>query len=571
MKAYHVVQNPHSGETTIETPLDGALLLECPMINKGSAFTEAERQELGLLGLLPPHVASIEEQLVRTYENYRQKPNAQERHVFLTSLQDRNEALFYRLLSEHLPEMLPMVYAPVIGITAQHYSHSYRRPRGLYIAYPQRDAIEAILRNAPTDDIRAIVVTDGEHVVGLGDMGVGGMEIAVGKLTLYTLCAGIHPAHTLPIHLDVGTDNQALLDDPLYLGWRHERVRGPEYDAFIELFVDAVTRVFPNAILQWEDFARPNARRLLDRYRDRICSFNDDIQGTGAATLAGVLAGLAHTGNTIAEQRVVIAGAGAVASGVADMLAAAMIQAGVAPDEARAAIWLIDSHGPLHQGRSDLDATKQQYAQPLGSAVKYRLARPVGTSLAEVVQQLQPTMLIGASGQSGLFTREVVESIAGKVERPLIFPLSSPLARAEAVPGHLLEWTNGRAVVVTSTSLPDVVYRNDAVTPSQLSSLFIFPGVALGAIAAGARRITEPMLVAAAQALSHFAPLNTRATAPLYPTIANVREVARAVGIAVATAAEQAGVSTASGNSSAAERVDARMWQPAYNQIRHVE
>ena len=568
MKPYRVVRDPRSGETTLETTLGGAMLLECPMMNKGSAFTDDERRELGLLGLLPPHVASIEEQLARTYENYRQKSSAQERHVFLTSLQDRNEALFYRLLSEHLPEMLPMVYAPVIGITARHYSHSYRRPRGLYIAYPQRDAIETILRSAPTDDVRAIVVTDGEHVVGLGDMGIGGMEIAVGKLTLYTLAAGIHPANTLPIHLDVGTDNQALLDDPLYLGWRHERVRGPDYDAFVAAFVEAVAHVFPNALLQWEDFARPNARRLLDRYRDRLPSFNDDIQGTGAAALAGVLAGLAHSGGTLAEQRVVIAGAGAVAGGVADLLASAMLSAGAAPDQARAAIWLADSHGPLHDGRTDLDASKQPYAQSLGSAVKYRLARPGGAALLDLVQQTKPTILIGASGQGGLFTREVVSAVANNAERPIIFPLSSPLARSEAAPAQLLEWSGGRALVATSNPQPEVPYRAGAVPASQLSSLFIFPGVALGAIASGARRITNPMLVAAAQALSRFAPLHSHAAAPLFPPVSSVRDVAQAVGVAVAAAAEQTGVAT---NGGSAERVDALMWQPGYNRIRRVD
>ena len=474
MKAYRVVRDPQTAEEIFETPLDGSLMLECPMLNKGSAFTEQERGELGLLGLLPPHIATMDEQLVRTYENYQQKTSAQERHIFLTSLQDRNETLFYRLLSEHIAEMLPMVYTPVIGITAQHYSHIYRRPRGLYIAYPQCDAIEVMLRNAPCDDVRAIVVTDGERVVGLGDLGIGGMGIPVGKLTLYTLCAGIHPATTLPIHLDAGTDNQALLDDPLYLGWRHERIRGPKYDAFIAAFVEAVARVYPHALVQWEDFSRQNARWLLDRYRDQLCSFNDDIQGSGAAALAGLLAALARTGALLSDQRVVILGAGTVASGVCDMLTAAMIAEGATAAAAKAAIWLIDSHGPVHDGRADLDPFKKAYAQPLARAVEFHLARPSGTTLLDVVRQVRPTMLIGASAQPGAFNEAIVREMADRVDRPIIFPLSSPASRCEATPIQLLSWTDGRALVASSNPLPELVFQGRAVHVGQCSSVLIF-------------------------------------------------------------------------------------------------
>src|SRR6266542_3596798 len=408
MKAYQVVRDPQTNQEIFETPLDGSLMLESPMLNKGSAFTEEERRNLGLQGLLPSHVATMDEQLVSTYENYLQKTSAQERHIFLASLQDRNETLFYRLLSEHITEMLPMIYTPVVGITAQHYSHIYRRPRGLFISYPQREAIEAMLRNAPYADVRAIVVTDGERVLGLGDLGVGGMEISVGKLSLYSLCAGIHPAHTLPIHLDVGTDNQALLDDPLYLGWRHERVRGSEYDSFIEHFVTAVKRVFPEALLQWEDFAKQNARRLLDQYRDQICSFNDDIQGTGAVALAGLLTATAANQFRLRDQRIVILGAGSAATGICEQIVAAMIDEGSSTAEAKAAIWLVDSHGLVHDGRMDLDPFKRVFAQPLERAVDFHLARPSGVTLGDVVRQIRPTILIGAAAQPGAFTESTV-------------------------------------------------------------------------------------------------------------------------------------------------------------------
>src|SRR6266498_4163862 len=341
MIAFRTIQDAQTGEKIVEIPLTGYLLLECTMFNKGSAFPEDERKEFDLLGLLPPHIATMEEQLVRTYDNYQQKTTAQERYIFLTSLQDRNETLFYRLLQEHITEMLPIIYTPIVGIASQHYSHIYRRARGLYISYPYRESIEAMLRSVPYADVRAIVATDGERILGLGDLGIGGMGIPIGKLSLYTLCAGIHPATTLPIMLDLGTDNQELLNDPLYLGWRHERVRGTEYDAFVEAFM----HVFPDVLLQWEDFAKNNARPLLDRYRDRLCTFNDDIQGTGAVTLAGLLATMRVAGTQLRKQRITILGAGSSAIGIADQIVAGMCREGASEQEARSALWLVDSRG----------------------------------------------------------------------------------------------------------------------------------------------------------------------------------------------------------------------------------
>ena len=507
---------------------------------------------------------------MRTYDNYQQKTTAQERYIFLTSLQDRNETLFYRLLSEHIAEMLPMIYTPVVGITAQHYSHIYRRPRGLFISYPHRDAIEEMLSNAPYHDVRAIVVTDGERVLGLGDLGIGGMEISVGKLTLYSLCAGIHPAQTLPIHLDVGTDNQTLLDDPLYLGWRHERVRGPAYDEFIEPFVAAVTRVFPNALLQWEDFAKHNARRLLDRYRDQLCSFNDDIQGTGAVALAGLLAATAATHARLSDQRIVLLGAGSAATGICDQIVAAMLSEGCSASEAKAAIWLVDSHGPVHDGRLDLDPTKRMYAQPLDRAVEFHLARPGGATLADVVRQVRPTILIGTAAQPGTFTEAIVREMARHVDRPIIFPLSNPTSHCEATPADLLAWTEGRALVATGSPFPDVVFHGRTLHISQCNNVLIFPGVGLGVLAARARRVTDQMFVAAARTLSELSPLRRAGGGELFPPITEARAISRQIALAVAAEAQRAGVAEPCSAEELEQRIDATIWSPRYARIRKI-
>ncbi len=567
MIAFRTIQDAQTGEKIVEIPLTGYLLLECPMFNKGSAFPEDERKEFDLLGLLPPHIATMEEQLVRTYDNYQQKTTAQERYIFLTSLQDRNETLFYRLLQEHITEMLPIIYTPIVGIASQHYSHIYRRARGLYISYPYRESIEAMLRSVPYADVRAIVATDGERILGLGDLGIGGMGIPIGKLSLYTLCAGIHPATTLPIMLDLGTDNQELLNDPLYLGWRHERVRGTEYDAFVEAFVQAVMHVFPDVLLQWEDFAKNNARPLLDRYRDRLCTFNDDIQGTGAVTLAGLLAATAVTGAQLSDQRIVILGAGSAATGICEQIVAAMVREGRTVDEATAAIWLVDSHGPVHEGRMDLDPGKRAFAQPLERAVAYHLARPNGVTLADVVRQVRPTILIGAAAQPGAFTEPLVREMAQHAERPIIFPLSNPTSKGEAAPADLIAWTEGRALVATGSPFPDVRFGGRVFHNSQCNNVFIFPGVGLGVIAAGARRVTDAMFVVAARALSELSPARQDPTASLYPPLEQVRQVSRKVALVVGAEAQRAGLAEPTSPEELARRVDAAMWTPKYPRL----
>ena len=548
----------------MEVSASGYQLLDTPRLNKGSAFTEEERREFGLLGLLPSQVSTVEQQLARTYENYRRKESDLERYVFLVSLQDRNETLFYRLLQEHITEMMPIIYTPTVGAGCQSYSHLFRRPRGLYISYPQRDEIDAILDNGPTKEPSVIVVTDGGRILGLGDLGVGGMGIPVGKLSLYTLCAGFHPRATLPILLDVGTDNRELLEDPLYLGWRHERVRGAEYDEFVEAFVRAVMRKFPNVLLQWEDFAKGNAARLLERYRDRLCTFNDDIQGTGAVTLAGLLAATRLAGAKLGAQRIVLLGAGSAAHGISDQIVAAMTGEGLTPSGARAQLWLLDSRGLIHTGRSGLDSFKERYAQPCELMAGWQLERPGAPTLLEVVKHVRPTVLIGTSAQPGSFDEEVVREMARHVERPVIFPLSNPTSKSEAIPRDLVEWTEGRALVATGSPFPDVEYGGRSIRVGQCNNSFIFPGVGLGVLASGARRVTDAMFVAAARALAELSPALSHEGAPLYPRLETVREVSRLVALAVGREAQRVGLVAPLAPGVLEGRVEEMMWTPHY-------
>jgi malate dehydrogenase (oxaloacetate-decarboxylating) len=551
----------------LEVSFTGQTLLEHPLLNKGSSFPEDERRAFHLLGLLPPHIAPPGVQLQRTYENYRRKDDDLERYIFLASLQDRNEVLFYRLLSEHIREMSPIVYTPVVGLACQNYSHIYRRPRGLYVSYPYRDDMDTLLHNVPNTEVRVIVVTDGERILGLGDLGVGGMGIPIGKLALYTLCAGIHPATTLPVVLDVGTDNQALLADPLYLGWHHERVRGADYDAFVDRFVQAVRRHFPDALLQWEDFAKSNARRLLERYRDQICTFNDDIQGTGAVTLAGLLVAVDLTRSTLGQQRIVILGAGSAATGIAGQITAAMQSEGSLLDEARRAIWLIDSHGLVHSGRGDLEAEKALYTQPLERLANWPIAASQMIGLPEVVEQVHPTILIGTAAQAGVFTEPIIREMARHVERPIIFPLSNPTSKSEAVPQDVMEWTEGRALIATGSPFPDVTYQGQMIAIGQCNNMFIFPGVGLGVLAAQARHVTNEMFVAAARALSACSPAHSDPTASLYPLVEDVLDVARRVAIAVGLAAQQSGVAEYTSQEELERRIARKMWEPHYARL----
>jgi malate dehydrogenase (oxaloacetate-decarboxylating) len=558
-----VVTN-HS-EALIETSLTGQRLLDNPLLNKGSAFSRDERREFDLLGLLPAHSSTVEEQLARTYENYQRKETDLERYVFLTALQDRNETLFYRLLLEHISEMTPIIYTPTVGEGCRQYSHLFRRPRGLYVSYPNRDEISVLLDNAPSETVEVIVVTDGERILGLGDLGVGGMGIPIGKLSLYSLCAGIHPAATLPIMLDVGTDNRELLDDPLYLGWRHPRVRGQEYDDFIEAFVAAVGQKFPRVLLQWEDFSKHNAARLLERYRDRLCTFNDDIQGTGAVTVAGLLAAMKLLDSKLGEQRILILGAGSSAIGISDQIVAAMLQEGYSAHDAKQKLWLVDSKGLVHTGRTNLEDSKRRYAQPIE---RMGGLDPAGFSFFDVVRKAQPTILIGTSGQHGAFSEEIIREMAKHVERPVILPLSNPTSKSEATPSELLQWTEGRALIATGSPFQPTGYAGRLIKVGQCNNVFIFPGVGLGVIASGANRVTDAMFSAAARVLSEFSPALTDPDAPLYPPLESVREISRKVAVAVGIEAQQAGLAEITSLDELEQNVRDKMWRPHYVLLR---
>src|SRR5581483_3558960 len=565
---YAMKRDEKTGEEFAEVYLSGQMLLDYPLLNKGTGFTDEERHALGLTGLLPPHVSTIENQVERRYKNFVEKATPLEKYIYLVALQDRNETLFYRLLQEHISEMTPIIYTPVVGQACQTYSHNYRSPRGLYISYPQIEEIDQILKNAPVPNVEVIVVTDGERILGLGDLGVGGMGIPIGKLSLYTLCAGIHPSTTLPILLDAGTNNQELRNDPLYLGWQHERVRGQQYDDFIDAFVKGVKRVFPNVLLQWEDFSKNNAARLLGRYRDELCTFNDDIQGTGAVTLAGLLAATAVTGSKMSEQTVVSLGAGSAANGITEQIVTAMQQDGLSEAEARSRIWLVDSHGLVHSGDKQSEVFKQRYAKPVESLSSWKTEKPGQYSLLDVVKNAHPTILIGTAAQPGSFSEAVVREMAKQNERPIIFPLSNPTSKSEAIPEDIISWSEGRALVATGSPFPPVRFGDREITIGQCNNAFIFPGVGLGVISAKARRVTNAMFVAAARALSEFSPARRDPAASLYPALEQVREVSRAVAMAVGTEAMRSGLSECSNTADLEQRIQTKMWSLNYVKMR---
>ncbi|HTT15322.1 MAG TPA: NAD-dependent malic enzyme [Thermoplasmata archaeon] len=542
----------------------GPELLYAPLLNKGTAFTDEERTLFGLHGLLPPHVETLDEQVQRAYHAFGRKTDDLERHIYLRALQDTNEVLFYRLLLDHLEEMMPVVYTPVVAQGCQEFSHIYRRPRGLFLPYPLRDSIPQLLQNRPTDRVDVIVVTDGERILGIGDQGAGGLGIPIGKLSLYTLIGGIRPERTLPIVLDVGTNNAERLRDPEYLGWRHPRVRGAEYDAFIDAFVRAVDEELPGVCLQWEDFAVEHARPILERYRDRRLTFNDDIQGTGAVTLAAVQSAVVASGSTLSEQRFVLLGAGSAGIGVADYLRAALVAGGLSDAEARRRFWLVNSRGLLHDARSDLSAEQRAFARPARELAEAGDSPTAPIGLARVVDVARPTVLIGLSTVGGAFSESIVRAMARTVPRPIIFPLSNPTARAEAVPDDLLRWTDGRALVATGSPFAPVARDGGVVPIAQCNNVYIFPALGLGVLASRARRVTDRMLLAAAQALAECAPIQRDPSGPLLPPVAELRAVALRVAVAVGRMAQAEGVAPKTTEGELARRVRAERWTPVY-------
>jgi len=542
----------------------GMDLLNRQLLNKGTAFTEEERRQFGLDGLLPPHFESLEEQVVRAYEAYKRKDDDLERHIYLRALQDTNEVLFYRLLLDHIEEMTPMVYTPVVALACQQFSHIYRRPRGLFISYPMRDSVPALLRNRPNPDVDVIVVTDGERILGIGDQGAGGLGIPIGKLSLYTLIGGIRPERTLPIVLDVGTNNQERLNDPEYLGWRHERITGQAYFDFVDQFVQAVKQELPGTCLQWEDFATPHARPILQHYHDELLTFNDDIQGTAAVALGAILGAVKVTGKSLKDQQIVMFGAGSAGIGVADGLRAAIKGEGLSEEEARSHFWVIDKGGLLHSGRKDLTPEQSVYAQPEERVSGWPRTSNGQIGLADVIGKIEATVLIGLSTVGGAFSEAIVREMARKVERPIIFPLSNPTSKSEAKAEDLIRWTDGRALVATGSPFAPVSYGGRTIPIAQCNNVFIFPAMGLGLVASRARRVTNAMMLAAARALGANSPALKDSSASLLPRLTDIRRVAAEIALAVGVEAQKEGLAPKTTEDELRQRVSAAQWTPAY-------
>jgi malate dehydrogenase (oxaloacetate-decarboxylating) len=552
------------------TTLRGRQVLADPRINKGTAFSDDERRELGVTGLIPSGHITLDGQVSRVYAQYQNQTTDLARNVLLNEVRDRNEVLYYQLLTRHLTEMLPIVYTPTVGQAIEQYSHEYRRPRGVYLSVDEPGLIETSLQAAGLSpgEVDLVVATDAGAILGIGDWGVGGIGIAVGKLAVYTAAAGIDPNRALPVMLDVGTDRQSLLDDPLYIGNRRPRAGEAEYDRFLDAFVTAVGKLFPGALLHWEDIGVSNARRLLDRYRYQTLSFNDDIQGTGAVNLAAVLAAARATGVGLAEHRIVIFGAGTAGTGIADQLTAAMLAGGLAEDQARARFWAIDRAGLLTTATAGLGPAQRRYARPEAEVAGWLRDEPTGgAGLAEVVRRVHPTILIGTSTRAGAFTEPVVRDMAAHCARPVILPMSNPTSLSEALPADLIRWTDGRALVATGSPFPPVDYRGVRYVIGQANNALIFPGLGLGVIAARATQVTDNMLAAAAHALSELVGIATPG-APLLPEIEALRETSVAVAAAVARAAVADGVAGASLDAGSREHVRSLMWEPVYRPVR---
>jgi malate dehydrogenase (oxaloacetate-decarboxylating) len=557
-------------ERTIATAMSGYELLNDPLLNKGTAFTEAERDEFDLHGLLPPYVTNLDPQVERRLDAFRALGTDLQKYVFLRGTQDTNETLFYALLTRHIEELMPIVYTPTVGLGCQQFSRIFRKPRGLFLSFPLKDRIHRILSNPRFDGVEVIVVSDGERILGLGDQGAGGMGIPIGKLSLYTACAGLHPSTTLPILLDVGTDNRELLADPLYIGWRHERIRGEAYDDFVATFVDAVRTRWPHVLLHWEDFAFRNANRLLAQYRDRFCSYNDDIQGTAAIAVGAILSAINITGVPLTEQRIAVLGAGSAGTGISALLLRAMIDAGLAEKEARSRFYLVDRDGLLVEGMTGLQSFQTLFAQSPDRVAAWKLPSADRIGLSEVVANAHPTVLIGTSGQAHAFSEAVVRAMAAHVRQPVIFPLSNPTERSEATPDQIIPWTEGRAVIGTGSPFPPVTRNGHPFRIDQTNNAYVYPGVGLGAIAVQARYISEGMFLAAARTIAELSPAKYDPQANLLPPLAELRKISLQVAIAVAKQAESEGLAHPVPDQDLPAAVRSMMWEPLYATYRRL-
>jgi malate dehydrogenase (oxaloacetate-decarboxylating) len=570
-------RNPLSTDSSTSQPGHGAVrtsrsgfdLLLNPALNKGTAFTDAERDTFALHGLLPPHIGTLDDQRERRMRAFGALPTPFAKYAFMRDLQDTTETLFYSLIAHHTEEMLPIVYTPAVGEGCQRFSEIWRKPRGLFLSYPNKDRIEQILAHPRYDHIRCIVVSDGERILGLGDQGAGGMGIPIGKMALYTALGGIPPEHCLPVLLDVGTDNEALLHEPIYIGWQHQRIRGQEYDDFVEAFVSAVERRWPHILLQWEDFAGVNAARLLDRYRDRLCTFNDDIQGTAAVTTATLLAAVNATGIPLREQTIAMFGAGSAGIGIIDLLVAAMKEEGLTEAGARRRIYAFNRYGLLVEGAEGIRESQAPLVRSREDVAGWKLSVTGPISLLDVARNAGITVLAGVSAQAGAFTEEIVREMAKHTNRPVIFPLSNPTSKSEAMPADLLRWTDGRALVGTGSPFAPVDVGGKSIRISQINNSYIFPGLALGILVSRARRVTDNMIMTAARTLASISPSRQNPDAPLLPPIAESRKTGLIVGEAVARQAMADGVADHADNLRA--MLDDYVWEPVYRPYERVE
>ena len=561
------MEHEYESKRPLYIPYAGPILLEFPLLNKGSAFSVEERNAFNLNGLLPETVETIEEQAERAWRQFQDFKNNNDKHVYLRNIQDTNETLFYRLLDNHLEEMMPIIYTPTVGAACEHFSEIYRRARGLFISYPNRGNIEDMLQNATKENVKVIVVTDGERILGLGDLGIGGMGIPIGKLSLYTACGGISPAYTLPVVLDVGTNNQQLLNDPLYMGWRHPRITGEEYDNFVHEFMQAVKRRWPHVLLQFEDFAQKNAMPLLERYRNDVCCFNDDIQGTAAVTLGTLLAACRATGRKLSEQTVAFLGAGSAGCGIAEQIIAQMIAEGLSEEAARARVFMVDRFGLLTDKLPNLLNFQSKLVQKSENLAGWDTHSNT-LSLLDVVRNAHPSIMIGVSGQPGLFTEEIVREMYKHCERPIIMPLSNPTSRVEATPQDLISWTDGQALVSTGSPFAPVTWKGKTYPIAQCNNSYIFPGIGLGVIACGATRVTDGMLMAASQALADCSPLANNGEGPVLPEVKNIQNVSKIIALAVAKTAQQEGVAMATSEEILLKAIEDNFWLPQYRDYR---
>lgn len=563
MSNFSFIRDEKGDITHIETAITGTDLLSSSKLNKGGAFTQEERDAFQLNGLLPYQIETLEQQVARMYMQYAEHQSALGKNIYLNVLHDYNLTLFYKLASNHLEEMLPIIYTPTVGEAVQRFSLEHRRAKGLYISYEDRHRIGEILDNRLPDDVDICVVTDGEAVLGIGDQGIGGINISIAKLMVYSLCGGINPHRTLPIQLDVGTNNPHLLNDPMYLGWRHERITGQAYDDFIDEFVRVITHKFPHLYLHWEDLGKQNARRILTRYRDDICTINGDMQSTGVVAVSCVLSGVTASSIPLRDHRIVIMGAGTAGVGIADQIRDALRREGISDEEARKHFWLIDKDGLMTEDQA-LQAYQQPYARKLSDLAEWPISQTEKINLLDVVKYAKPTILIGCSTVAGAFTEEIIRLMHEQTPRPIIMPLSNPNSLAEAHPDDLLKWTNGNAIIATGSPFPYVHYNNKRYRIAQSNNAFAFPGIGLGATAVKAKKVTDDMLWAATEALSKCSPVNQDKMAPLLPKLSEARMASEHVGLAVAEQARKEGLARISDDVDLRTLIKQSMWQPMY-------